>query len=69
MEPRKLDCNECGVEACDIMRSQYPKFRDRPSYKQQRVIEGGCRAWMARTDLGKKLGYLSDARHNLGKKS
>lgn len=63
---KRNDCNECGIEKCDIIRSDYPTFRDRPKPKQQRVIDEGCRAWMARQDIGKGLGYLSDARHNLG---
>ena len=63
---RKSDCNTCGVEKCDIMRSEYPTFRDYPKPKQQQVIKYGCKAWMARQNIGKKLGYLSEARHNLG---
>jgi hypothetical protein len=63
---KKNDGNKGGVEKCDIFRSEYPHFRDRPKPKQQRVILNGCRAWTPRPDIAKGLGYLSDARHNLG---
>ena len=59
------DCNTCGIDRCNIMRSAAPKLRTKPSPRQQRVIEHGCRAWTARPDIGKGLGYLSDARHSL----
>jgi len=68
METARDDYNTCGTDACDIFHSKYPIFRDKPTYKQQRVIHSGCRAWTIRPDIAKGLGYLSDARHNLGEK-
>jgi hypothetical protein len=65
-EIRQKDCETCGQVRCDVFRSRYPKFRDFPTPRQAKVIMDGCRAHVPVADIGKGLGYLRDARHNLG---